>query len=972
MIIFFILANISNAKAISALRNRFLGVVLVALLLYQPIVFTLLYDFWFYFCPVNETKTSDKSFSGLWSLKEGRMVDPRKQAGREYKMMINATNDNLFKKIKFYGVPVAPRDRDEPSRGSEKLRVLIQHMKSFGRPLKGTFVDLCAGAGGWSYVMDSFGMKGTAISFWKQHPAHAQWAGPSSVKTIQGDIGLLKPFRADWILCDGGEAQGNYDKEEQRHANLLNKVIKWLECNPSADFVIKVLSPTGKSVQAALLRIQQLTGKGKLVRLDISRLSTSEMYLVSTEKGDVFSDAYNCVREIIVRWRTAMDNPPDHVVFTHKVKEPQWEKVHDFPDLDPLEPFDYTESINQFAKSHKVHKPRNVTGFLKEICYFYSLARGSSGGPESQLIKALLAPLQYAIEGLSSWKSTSTTPEATFRMVLEKVDKPPKEEHQHWDLIRSAYRVLGDFMLEKGLRLRLQTNEEVYHASNPQGTMSQQEATIFHRGHEYKFPSIKEYADARVKGKKKKYIWAERLKDLLKSFQDGKPLLSVFETTGKKEKKQDFTRFKDKGSRLIWFLPATLRLFEQMVFGGLEGILAKVPFTVSGRPLYDYGEMLADIFVSGTAAVADDIAGWDTRISKGIQILECHLLCRLAKTREHKQYITWLYRLYSNACLAIDRMYPGEREAETAIFLCQGQVASGRRPTYAMNTLTNLILTMVSVGKSRGMNDAEILNWIRRKLRCGQTPDFSALVSGDDKVVVMEEEKVRTFAAKAHHFMNEIGLIRKDMQLDEDSKILTEIEDVEFCSNNYVRVSYHIGDEVVKRWMPIRGAHEIFGKAQLLLTKCKDEMTEMAWAKMQGLNLFVNYHHIPEVRALALTILSVVDTHVNLQGLSLGWTYQSKPWIQDGDALEILSKCLFGESTTIHRLKLNTPIRSVRSLGQVSQQMRKRYCGLKSKDRKAWYMHLGKSIHDMRNHFGTYDNWYHNMDPLNLVAARQL
>lgn len=908
-----------------------------------------------------KSPTGEPSY-GIWRLKEGVMNQKALQRlGLEYKQLINGTPKAIFDKLKFFGVPVPERDRQEPSRGIDKMRLMWRHFMENGINMQGSFVDLCAGSGGWSYFFDRIGMKGVAISFWKMHPQHAQWTGPESVTRIQADIGKVDPIKADWIFCDGGEGDFNYDKEEQRHANLLSKVLKWLEHNPNSNFAIKVLAPTGRKVLEVLKMMQDVTGKGQLIRLEISRLSTSEMYFVSLPRKDLEQSAYACLRELLVKWKTAMRNPPERVVFRLKEKGPQWMDMHEFKDIDNLAPFDYEDSINHFMRNHTRQEPRNLTGFLKEVCYFYSLGKGSQSSRESSLILQFLAPIMNSISGLSSWKSTSTTPAATFRMVLEKVDKEPLEQHPHWDLIKGAYDVMADYLVERGRRLTMQSEDQVYHAANPQGTMSQQEASFVHQGVEYQFPNIKDYAGKKIG---KKYLWTERMNTIMESFENGRPKLAIFETTGKKEKKQDFSRLKDKGSRLIWFLPATLRLFEQMIFGGLENILENIPFTVCGRPLYDYGEMLAQIFTTNTEAVADDIAGWDTRISKGIQVLECDLLKKLAKTSEHRKYITWLYRIYANACVAIDRHIPGEPEPETALYYLRGQVASGRRPTYAMNTLTNLILTLVSAGKARGLTDIEILAWMKRKLRQGQSEDFSALVSGDDKVVIMQREKLRKFATEAYKFMNEIGLIRKDMALNEPSRIITRLEDVEFCSNNYVEVKYHLDTGMFKRWMPIRGVHEIFGKAKITLSRAKDDMTEKAWSKTQGLNLLMNYHHIPEVRALALSILSSVDSRVSLEGLAKGWTYQARPWIRDGDALEIINNCLFGESTTIPRCRYAGKMLTLRDAGQVSQEVRAQYCRINTHKRRAWYKHLAFTIQQERETFHRYENWYEHMTPL--------
>lgn len=493
--------------------------------------------------------------------------------------------------------------------------------------------------------------------------------------------------------------------------------------------------------------------------------------------------------------------------------------------------------------------------------------------------------------------------------------------------------------------------------------MGMQEATIAYQGTRHNFSSIKQYSEFKIG---KKYLWNILIDDILEDLERGKPTKAIFETTAKKEKKQDTSRHKDRGSRLIWFLPATWRLHEQRVFGGLEAILAKLPFTVSGKPLYDYGELIAGCFVpEKMGAVADDVAGWDTRVSKGLQMLECDLLMSMARGEEHKKHIRNLYRIYANPCLAVDRKMPTESEAETAVYTSQGQVASGRRPTYAMNTITNLILTLISVAKSRAMSDEEALKWMKSKMYKGQDDDFSAFFSGDDKVVMMRNDMIKIYAAKGYQFMNDLGMIRKDIPLHEDSRIIVDINNLEFCSNRYVSVNYRMEDgSVFNRWMPIRGVDEIFGKALMALKRAKDEKTEEAWARVQGMNLLVNYHHLPEARALGLSLMSMTDRRIMLKGLDEGWAYQAKPWMQDGDITEIISNCLFGSSTTIARCQLNSYVKRFTDLGQMSQTLRKTFCPIKKDVRRRWYDDMSTQIYAMRRADGCYDDWHKHMRPL--------
>lgn len=918
------------------------------------------------FEPKVEPPSRGPSSIGVWTLyPRGPNVHKLNKIGKEYKELVNDTPKPIFDRVKFYTVPFPPRDLQIPSRGYYKLKQIDDHMTSKGIIMKGTFIDLCAGAGGWSHylVKDRKMLHGTAVSYWTQYATHEQWKGPSEIRTITGDISRIRPFKADWIFCDGGESMRNADQEEARHANLLKGVYKWLDENRDSGFVIKVLQPTGPGVRRILKDIQKVTRKGALIRPELSRLSTSECYFVSLPISDVDQDAYSIMSTLIDKWKYALVDTPANVTVRYASKVPEWQTPPKLEGVDPLEAYDYSEVIKELVGSRVFHPPRGLTSFLKEHGFYLCASKGSQGGKENAYVSKLLAVVKDKIPGLRLWKPTSTTPEATFRVVQEKIDKAPVEEHQHWDLIQKTYALMKEYMREKGYKLRYLTNEEVTLDANPQGTMGMQEATMEHEGLKYNFSSIKDYSMLKVG---KKYLWNIKMESILRDLERGKPTKAIFETTAKKEKKQDTSRFKDRGSRLIWFLPATWRLHEQRVFGGLESILGRLPFTVSGRPLYDYGELIAECFApGGMAAVADDVAGWDTRVSKGLQMLECDLLMSMAKDQEHKKYIRDLYRIYANPCLAVDRKMPTESEAETAVYTSQGQVASGRRPTYAMNTITNMLLTLISVTKSRNMSDEQALNWIRSKLYKGQDTDFSAFFSGDDKVVIMKMDKIRVYASKGYQFMNDLGMIRKDVALNDDSRVIVAVNDLEFCSNRYVEVNYRLNDGTVfRRWMPMRGADEIFGKAMMALKKAKNFETEEAWARVQGMNLLVNYHHLPEARALGLILMSVTNNRIMLMGLDEGWAYQSKPWMRDGDIVEIVSNCLFGDSTTIERCKIYRGVERINDLGQMSQTLRRTFCPMKKDVRRKWYKDMSALVHVMRKSTGTYDDWFVNMRPL--------
>lgn len=78
-------------------------------------------------------------------------------------------------------------------------------------------------------------------------------------------------------------------------------------------------------------------------------------------------------------------------------------------------------------------------------------------------------------------------------------------------------------------------------------------------------------------------------------------------------------------SRLIWYLDATARLAEQVVYGRLVDMLKSLDEAVCGKPITEYGDMIKDR-MQGRVAIADDIAGWDTKVSLGMLRLQAELL----------------------------------------------------------------------------------------------------------------------------------------------------------------------------------------------------------------------------------------------------------------------------------------------------------------------------------------------------------
>lgn len=103
----------------------------------------------------------------------------------------------------------------------------------------------------------------------------------------------------------------------------------------------------------------------------------------------------------------------------------------------------------------------------------------------------------------------------------------------------------------------------------------------------------------------------------------GKPSMGWVNTTGKKEKK----RTPRKGSRLISYYDVPVRIVEQMVFGELMDHLSRrenMPTVVGHMNPMDYFQLMAQeeldagrcVEDGNSCFIADDIAGWDTRVRR--------------------------------------------------------------------------------------------------------------------------------------------------------------------------------------------------------------------------------------------------------------------------------------------------------------------------------------------------------------------
>nr|QYF49563.1 MAG: NS5-like protein [Guangdong Jingmen-like virus] len=859
----------------------------------------------------------------IWKVKPA-LGDPL-SLGRESKQQLNSYTYEEFQEVKYRGVVAEAYSGDKPSKGYDKIRTILEIMNL---DKTGMTVDLCAGRGGWSqYIGEREGMdKVTAISIWAR--GKEEWMADPGIRRINSDIRKVVPWQVDTLLFDGGEAfkkDQNIRAEENFNDGLLDAVDRWMmQPNPPKNFVIKLQVPYTTKAMGLVEKWQVRHQKGRLIRLAGDRLSHAVMYFISDKlETQIRAKISGFLKELMQRRRdTTLSSDPG---LQYERIEPQWSAEATIPGCRPLDPLDMSKSIQEM---HMNKPPIGITRFFKEIGYRVSQQRGSEGTRKNRFVSALIEPIRRTLERfhvLGAWQLTSTTPRAVFNIFRSKVDKAPVELHDHYPGLKKLYDILGDLWLEKFGTLKRLTKEEMASAINRKGAMGYQ---MENRG----WTNLGEYWDS---GR-----WEADVNTFRQCLMSGKPTHAVYNTTAKKEKTKNLTRQVNKGSRIIQYLPADARLYELKILGGLHKYLEKCDWSVAGMGLHKYGDRVAKAMRATGAAIAEDIAGWDTKVSKGLLTLEAHLFERLAEDRTMATEIRQLYRLYANPHMVVQREIEGE--VHDVLIRGRGQVSSGRQPTYAANTITNFVTTMYGLLKSLDIPED---NWARvvYDMTFGRG-DRRMLVSGDDKVLFLKGPEAQQYAKKAFHYGNDMGLIRKDMALDQESHIMTDIREISFCSHQFYPVMY--GDE--EHYMPVRDVGEIMAKATMALGVYKDDLTQEAWARVQGFNMLVNYHHIPECRILALAILSATRVGLNLKGIAKGWM-MSTEWLRDDLGPD-----------TIHNLVTDGRTKGWEQLGYVKYQDRTGILMDPDKTYRQWRKEIPEIVKSLQTD-GTYKNWLTHM-----------
>lgn len=795
--------------------------------------------------------------------------------GYKYKEKINELTKVEFDRFKVAGVFSRKKDIGDVSRGRMKLEDILKQtrLKVFGNVL-----SLACGRGGWEqvYAPSPSVKESICVTYGSsvQTPGHEDFTerpfdGKHKCKLVNMDIKRYhKLFSGpyDFVLFDGGESHANYTQEKNKFYELFHEGVMPAIDGNTQGFILKILTPFDRRVIADLQHIQNITGMGNFVSCGYSRQTNMELYFVSTKPP----------MNLEKTARALVDEKLRRAEIAGEKKEPG-------PRLAPAK-----RDVDYIEKDVKLLKPLNMTLSIKELgprmfeagrnfLHWRSMGVygfGSKGGTNTlrvQLVWELIRGISNYLTNFLDWNATNTTPEGFEKVFIRKVDNSPKENSQMFVRMSRIYEGMANYMLFKGFKLRELSDDEVRARCNTQGSATVQDNVR----------NVSEFLESED--------WAKKVKRVRSDLDSGTPTKAVFNTMGKREKKKGG----DKGSRMIAFLPIPMRLLELKIFGNLLDLTKPHlnKFGVGGVGLHDFGMRILEVFK--TWSCADDIAGFDTRV--GLKILSLEFYSFIAKLIPDKNTLRTaenLYRVYGYPHIMIP-MPSGYIRSELLSGI--GQRMSGSGPTYAMNTITRLAIAILQFAKCDGIETEDLAKFAFDTMNGAN--EWNGLCSGDDFFVTSTPDKVVAYA-KSWDILNELGFYRKDMIKDVDSKINESIEDTEFCSHHYEKVSYY--DEftrrTVERWQPTRSYGEIIAKSSIWISGNDVVEDQEAWVSAQGNNLIINYHHMRDCRRIGFAMKSVVNRNLIL-GEKRKAGYLPRPWMRDGQLLDIVNDCLFGSST---------------------------------------------------------------------------
>ncbi len=798
--------------------------------------------------------------------------------GMKWKRLLNQMNGEEFNAYRSRGVDETQRG-DYVSRGGLKMREILQKWEWEPR---GNAVDLGCGRGGFSQELCRHpritSVKGFTIGG-KNHetPQPFKTFGHNLVVLKSGvDVYRMEPFIVDTVVCDIGECDAKPEIEKSRTLKVLSLFEGWMAMNPTAAFCVKVLAPYHLEVLRKLEGLQQKFG-GKVVRLGLSRNSTMECYFISGKRNSPSNIIFATISALLSRMNRVtppiVGDPPTLPIGTRpnpiqKVKEDTpGGRMH-------------MEAIRD--RIDKLKRENRPTFFIdpnqpyQSFRYHGSFATEpiSAGG---QTVNPLIRKLMWPWESMTrvvSFMMTDVSTYAQQKILREKVDThTPEPDPQLRRVNATINKFLIHIFKKKGVVPRVMSPED--YRLNVKSS-----AAIGAWSKDINWQSVNEALDDPA-------FWA-MVDDERREHLAGRCRMCVYNTMGKKEKKPAVAGLA-KGSRTIWYLWLGSRFLEYEALGFLNEdhwVSREVfPAGVGGVGVNYFGYYLQDIASRGTYLVADDVAGWDTRITESDLEDEEEFVLAHIEDPYHRRLVSSVFKFaYRNIVALFPRDHPSYRSCTVMDIVSRtDQRGSGQIVTYALNTITNGKVQLGRTLEAAGLLEADpriILEWL---MEYGEEALNNMVIAGDDVVVATSNQRFHT----SLQYINRTGKIRKDIALETPSRCETNWERVEFCSHHFHPLSLKDGRQIV---VPCRDQDEVVGRSRIQkggqVSMAESACLAKAYAQMWALYFF----HRRDLRLAYATICSAVPTHWIPTG-RVSWSiHQKHEWMTSDDMLDVWNR----------------------------------------------------------------------------------
>ncbi|BCI56825.1 polyprotein [Ochlerotatus scapularis flavivirus] len=792
--------------------------------------------------------------------------------GVRWKNALNGLSQIKFQEYKSKGVDETQRG-DYVSRGGLKMTEIIE---KFGWKPEGRVVDLGCGRGGWSQrlcmeerVSKVYGY--TLGGEERENPQKFTTLGYNLV-SLQGKTNVfrLEPRSVDTVVCDIGESDPDCRKEKTRTLAVLDLLEQWLKVSEGAQFCVKVLCPYPVEVLRKLETLQHGYG-GRLVRLALSRNSTAEMYFISGPRSNVVRDVYMTMGSLIGRFR----HGPQVIV-----KEPP--KLKHGTRADPDAKIKTMDHSLTSTRINRLRKENHETWFVDQAHPYQTFKYHGSyvtddvkvgGQTVNPLIRKLMWPWE-AVVGVTSFMMTDISTYAQQKVLREKVDTAVVEPDAHMKKInRTIMLHMQRMFRQKKLVPRILTRDEYLKNVRSDAAIGSWSKDVPWRkvNSALNDPKFWELVDQ------------ERALHL-----EGDCSMCIYNTMGKKEKKPTVAG-EPKGSRTIWYMWLGSRYLEYEALGFLNEdhwvARENFPGGVGGQGVNYFGNYLEEISKRGKYFIADDIAGWDTRISQADLDDEEFLILGLIDDPKHRALAeAVMHFAYQNIVALFPRTHTRFGSGTVMDVVSRSdQRGSGQVVTYALNTITNGKVQIGRVLESEGLLDASIEvidKWLGRNMEQHLS---GMVIAGDDVVVATNKIEF----AKSLRYLQENGKVRKNIKEDLPSHVETEWERVEFCSHHYHKLFLKDGRKLI---VPCRHEDEIIGRSRIqkggLVSMAESACLSKAHGQMWALYFF----HRRDLRMGYAAINAAVPSDWVPEGRTSWSIHQQHEWMTTEDMFSVWNR----------------------------------------------------------------------------------